>query len=239
MILPKRITAIPTLNASGIAPRTQVIIPEIPAAGYPVSLFIGGQVVGLSDMLIDGLVVSVEGDVTYLQWELLYYVGREIKPIRVGLAPIIEDSNTRYRLTETPHEGFPVALYLGGQVVGLSDYVVDGVDITLGGDWSHLNAEAEYYSSAGSDALDLQAYLDGLQKGFTEPVQSTGGDDSVISNGLTTLNLNTLLSGLSTGGLSDDYADPELPAIGDGELIGMLDPYVLMMHQAAISPAQA
>lgn len=122
MIQPKRITVIPTLDASGIAARTQVTIPEIPAAGYPISLFIGGQVVGLSDMLIDGLTVSVEGDVSYLQWELLYYVGREIKPIRVGLSPVVDADTTRYLLTELPHEGFPVALYLGGQVVGLSDY---------------------------------------------------------------------------------------------------------------------
>lgn len=235
MIFPKRITAIPTLNASGIAPRTQVVIPEIPAAGYPISLYLGGQVVGLSDMLIDGLIVSVDGDATYLQWELLYYVGREIKPVRVGLAPIIDAGNTRYLLTELPYDGFPVALYLGGQVVGLSDYSLDGMSIRLAGDWSHLSAEAEYYSGAGDDAMDMQAYLDGLQKGFTEPVQTETGATATLGGGLPVLNLSALLAASGLGTLSLTYSGPDLSGVGEGDvLIGVLDPYVLMMQGSAV-----
>lgn len=236
MIVPKRTTLIPALNASGIVVNTQVVIPEIPAAGYPITLYIGGSVVGLSDVTIDGLSVAVEGDFTHLQWELQYYVGKEIKPIRVSLAPIVEDGDTRYLLTEQPHPDFQVSLFLGGSVVGLLDYSIDGMNILIAGDWSHLQAEAEYYSNSSDDAQAMQDYLDGLQAGYTEPLEVNDNGDIEPGGGMPLIDIDAVIGASGLGQLSDAPTVPDI----NGDLhidtqIGLLDPYINMLEAGGVS----
>lgn len=175
MIIPKRVTVNPTLNESENIQTTQAVIPEIPAAGFPITLYIGGSVVGLTDFDIDGLVLSVDGDFSHLQWEINYYRGQIIKPKRVEVSPTYHTHNdqTHYILSEVPHSDFPVSFFLGGQVVGLADYHVENELITLEGDWTHLKAEAEYYAHTSDTKADMKAYLDSLKKGFTEPTGNT------------------------------------------------------------------
>lgn len=235
MITPKRITVTPTLNESGVIAKTQAVIPEIPAAGYPIHLYIGGQVVGLADVDIDGLTLVVEGDFAHLQWVIAYYVGREIKPKRVAIGATFKEATnqTQYTMPEIPHDDFPVSFFLGGQVVGLADYQVRNEQITIEGDWTHLTAEAEYYSHAGDAKTDMQAYLDALKKGLTEPTgHHTSRGEGTSRSPVSVVDVEKLTEHF---GQLKPLPEITLPTMKPPELlIGRLDGYMLLLKGARL-----
>jgi len=107
--------------------------------------------------------------------------------------------------------------------------------ITLNGDWSDTSAEVEYYASRSDDEQDLQAYLDGLKKGFTEPMQtSIGNSNTQIGGALPVLELGKLLNKANFGVLSHTPIEPEVVLVVDPQAVGVLDAYVMMMEDAVV-----